>query len=274
MPLKPSALQVNFVVALNSEARALIQHYGLKPQLQQPFKIFSADKINLIVSGVGQTAAAAAVGFLSAYKPHPLTAWFNVGVAGHRDADIGQGFIVHELIDDATERVHYPSVSFRSALPSATLRTVTAPQTDYPHDTLYDMEGVNFFEAACRFTSIELITLIKIVSDNRHHPIENISKALLHELVTANLPAIEEITNKFRKLAGEIETTNDAFIDDWLCERHATATQQLALLKLHQRLKTLAPEVDTTNILANCNTSADAIALLEQTLRGKRLKLS
>ena len=274
MPVN-STMPINLLVALNSEARPLIEHFDMKPDpLLSRLRVFSVDNMRLVICGIGPAAAATAVGYLSASDPTENPVWVNIGVAGHPDAAIGRCFLVDKLIEEVTQRTQYPSVSFRSALPSATLRTVVSPQTDYPHDALYDMEGSSFFEAATKFTSVELVSLVKLVSDNRDHPLEKITKQFLYGLVKENIDAIAEVIGKISALAAERDTIDDSFAQKWLYQRRATATQCLQFKNLCQRLRCLAPEIDADALLQDCADTRSAIALLEQTLSTTRLKLS
>ena len=274
MSVTSADIPINFVIALNSEARPLIEHFGLEPEQQSGrLRAFARDHVRLIISGIGQTATATAVGYLGAMTAQEMPVWINVGVAGHPDAALGQGYLIDKLVDEATQRPQYPSVSFRSPLPSTTLRTVTSPQTDYPEDALYDMEGSSFFEAATKFSDIELVSLVKIVSDNRQHPVEKITKQLLYELVKTNLEAIVDVVDKVRILASKQDVVDDSFAKHWLSQRHASATQKLRFAGLIQRLNCLAPETDAEALLRNCSDARAAIALLEETVDAIQLKL-
>ena len=275
MSLASADIPVNFIIALNSEAQPLIEHFGLEPEQRLGrLRVFARDHIRLVISGIGQTAAATATGYLGALTGKQIPVWVNVGVAGHPNAGLGDGYLIDKLIEEATQRPQFPSVPFRSPLPSTTLRTVTTPQTDYPQEALYDMEGSSFFEAATKFSDIELVSLVKVVSDNRQHPVERITKQLLYDLVKANIDAIGEVVDKLTTLASKQDVVDDSFAICWLNERRASATQKLQFTGLIQRLSCLAPETDTEDLLRPCSDAREAIAVLEKTLDTVRLKLS
>ena len=266
--------QINFVVALNSEAQPLVEHFNLQANKQAGRqRVYRSDGINLVVSGIGQAASAAAVGYLSGLTQRRNQMWINVGVAGHQRAKLGEYFLVDKIIDESTNRVHFPSLSFRSSVPSALLRTVPTPQTNYPDNALYDMEGSAFFEAASMFTSVELITLFKTVSDNRSNSIEKITKQLLRELISQSIPAIVTLVEKMRTLAAQLRAHDDSFSRQWLAQNHTSATHELQFIELQRRVSCLAPDIDIREILSGCRNTAEAIDSLKSILSRTRLHI-
>src|SRR4051812_49773851 len=85
---------LRFVVALQAEARALIERFGMEPAGEGPFSIYRGDDAWLIVSGLGKAAAAAATAYLHLFSGGEMgRAWLNVGLGGHSARPPGEGGI-------------------------------------------------------------------------------------------------------------------------------------------------------------------------------------
>lgn len=159
----------NFVVALDAEARPIIDFYQLKRLSTIASHVVYSNNnhsIFLIVSGIGIAASQGAVGFLAgwqlAVKEYAsdtinrqdsalafarATLWINVGIAGHAEQAIGAIFRANKITDqysllneDATNptsesgysSVHYPiNVLKAAAIPSLPLISYPQPMLDY-----------------------------------------------------------------------------------------------------------------------------------------------
>ena len=124
--------QVNLVVALSCEARPLIQRLNLKQAKSiAGFRLYgNRQGVNLIVSGVGKLATAAACGYLAgsqADEQAAAAAWLNVGIAGHRNMPLGEGALVHKVIDQSSGRVRYPPLVLNTRCPTTAVITVEHP---------------------------------------------------------------------------------------------------------------------------------------------------
>ena len=87
---------LNIVVAMKAEARPLIDRFELT--LSSPkhgrFPIYENGHIVLIVSGIGSANAQEAVQCLACHCARKgVSAWLNIGVAGHGSINVGQGFL-------------------------------------------------------------------------------------------------------------------------------------------------------------------------------------
>ncbi|NGX38847.1 MAG: Futalosine hydrolase [Chlamydiae bacterium] len=187
------------VCAIPCEAEPLIRFFGLKSLSNElPFRIFSRGEISLVITGVGRIAAATACGYLHGQfaKTNPI--WLNVGIAGHPTAEIGNPFMVHKI---EGARSFYPSFTFSPPCPTAPLLTVDKPAKELSKECLYDMEGAGFYESAARFSSLELIHLVKIVSDDGAQILD---KNRVSALVEKQILLIEEITLTLQTLQEEI----------------------------------------------------------------------
>ena len=158
---------MNFVCALLPEAKALIQELGLsKQKIESPFALFKNESHQLVVSGIGKQNVATAIGFLHGFAPSKNTAWLNVGLAGHGNAQLGTPVHIIKSTEHSTQKSYYPPPIFSSELAKSVLLTCDQPSTEYQPDTAYDMEGSAFFATASRFCTRELVQSVKIISDN------------------------------------------------------------------------------------------------------------
>ncbi len=184
-------------VALPCEAKPLVDHFKLKKQVAvNPFAVYFNKYICLTVTGLGKSAMAAGVAYTQALfgsiKPEFI---INLGVAGHRDFDVGALFLMTKITDADSQRSYYPSLVFPMPYLTASVLTVSKPVTDYYASTLFDMEASAFYETAIRFTSREFIFCLKVISDNQASTIENIKPKQVVDWVAKHLEVIEYLLN-------------------------------------------------------------------------------
>lgn len=220
---------VHFICALKCEAKSLIAHYRLKKCAESAsFPLFiSQDKqTSLTVSGTGNINAAAATAFTHAFlqtgKPD---IWLNIGIAGHRELDIGDITLAHKITDQSNQHTWYPQILFSPPCPSRVLLSCDKPVTDYEKtsllDPIFEMEAAGFYATACRFATSELIHVIKIISDNQQHPVDKISESFVDNLLKNKLPSIEKILESLHLLSKDLEISNkipnyyDQIIEQW-----------------------------------------------------------
>ena len=100
---------MNFVCALLPEAKPLIQELGLsREKIESPFAFFKNESHQLVVSGIGKQNIATAIGFLHGLAPSKNTAWLNVGLAGHGNAQLGTPVQIIKSTDHSTQKSYYP----------------------------------------------------------------------------------------------------------------------------------------------------------------------
>lgn len=188
------------VVALEAEARPLIDHFRLRRDLAvSAFSLYTRDDLALVVSGVGKAAAACAVGFLGA-RLRP-SAWINAGTAGHADLPVGTVRLAHKVVDADSGQAAYPPLILDLTTASAEVITVSKPEQGFARDALYDMEASAFFAAARRLVTVEWIQTVKVVSDTRTVHFD--SKAV-GDLMRETIPIIEALKGQYLQLAGEL----------------------------------------------------------------------
>jgi adenosylhomocysteine nucleosidase len=272
---------INLIVALQCEAKPLIQHYGLKgrsvksPRLKNSmggdaFRVYEKDDLVLTVSGVGKIAAAAAVAYTHMlFDAQDHCAWLNIGVAGHADLPLGTGVLAQKISDAGTGLNWYPPHVFDPECATGNIITVDRPQTEYAQRAFFDMEASGFYATASRFVTSELVQSYKVVSDNRTAPAEQVSEQTVRSVIERNLSQIDFLINQLWKLTGQlrdIHTTPELF--DRICNRwHFTQYQQGVLQQLIKRLDVLAPEqVLWTSELEQQQNAHDVLLFLQNIL--------
>ena len=187
---------INFVTATISEARALIEEYKLKKDINSNnFQLFCNEKYSLIVSGIGKINSALSVShtfFKLNQKSNNI--WINIGIAGHINEKIGKLILVNKVIDNGTKESFYPFFSRNYSIKQKACITYDKPNFDY-NISMSDMELSGFFYSANKYSSKELIHSLKIISDNKNKKIDFKNKKVVKELIEINVPEIKKFVS-------------------------------------------------------------------------------
>ena len=208
-----SLIPICYVIALAAEARPLLDRWKFTQLESAPFPLYYCEQQNyfLVVSGMGKVRSAAATSYLASKiiplrtQATPPAIWINFGTCGHHNYPLGQGLLVHKIIDISNGNNYYPLRLPYSA--SATIECHATSQREYPlqgdsmdggdyidgrgsidggddgkdidgddklsdpagiktNASIVDMESAGFFPTACLFSPNELVHLYKVVSDN------------------------------------------------------------------------------------------------------------
>lgn len=224
--------RLNIIMAHRREATGLISKLKLKQQCVKPFHIYENDesKIRLVISGQGKTRMAAAVAHLS----EPDSIFINLGIAGHKDAPLGELFAVSKL-SQLQGRQFYPKFSTKE-LPHCALTSVDVPEENYRSAMLYDMEAWAFYDIASLYTTHEKIYVYKMVSDNSEQPLTAVTIPKAHVLMERHATRLAEICLQHQKeLTIEHETYYSEYAAALLNRVHFTSYQQHRLLELMRR---------------------------------------
>ena len=251
----------NFVVAHQSEARPLIEYYRLTKDVRhRAFPVYANDNVRLVVTGEGKincAAATAYIGSLGGEVSEPAM-WINLGVAGHAVHEIGSLWRVNKSIDATTSNVIFPINVLRSTdIDGESLLTVDRPETVYPQQVLYDMEASAFFQTASRFSSLESITSLKIVSDNKNHGLEKFTLATATKLVHAQIEVINRYLEKFEKhiIIDSKKDKHTIDIKEQLFRKYKFShSQKLQCEELLHSLAIHEVQYDCQELLANSQT--------------------
>ncbi len=180
-----------WVAALRCEAKPIIDYYRLKKSNQhRRFDLYYKDNISCVVSGIGQSAVAAATAWVATLQvSQAAIAWINIGIAGAAHDEVGSIFWVDQILSENSEPCH-PEPLHKNSITPRSCFTLDEPSTDYRSELLYDMEANAFFTAATQFSTTELVHCLKVVSDNKNHPPQR-NKAKISLLIQQNMSMID-----------------------------------------------------------------------------------
>jgi hypothetical protein len=264
---------LTLVTALLCEAKPLISNFNLKHVNEiRHFSVYRKDGITLIVSGIGQVAAASACGFYYGYalsadaqRQSKNTAWLNIGLAGHSELEVGKGFMAHRVIDSATDKSWYPTLVFKPSCPTDTLWTVNKACSDYSRQGGIDMEAAGFYATASRFSTTELIHSFKVVSDNPSAPVRKFSKDEASDLIRENLCTIKIVIEELQGLQNNLpdETHLPDSYDKILSMHHFTQTEKLQLQNKLRKFSLLSKQDIETNNLESSLSAREFLIKLD-----------
>ena len=198
------SFSIRWVVAFKEEAKTIIDHYKLSiidgKSLFPVFKNFD-DTHWLILSGIGRHNAAAATSYLySISKASKSTAWINIGIAGCGKGNYGDLCLVDKISNNYGKN-RYPMTMSRSALSKMHLFTSDIPINNYSSQELIDMEGSAFYDIASKFTSNELICLMKVISDGPKNDLKDLNKDRIIDLIKSNIINIKKVISYYENLS-------------------------------------------------------------------------
>lgn len=259
MPAHPA----NFVCALMPEARPVIDAFKLKKQPEHTsFSVFAnSDNVQLIVSGIGPVASAGAVAYLHGIDhSRKNVIWVNVGIAGHASLPLGTVRLAHRIDSTMNRQRWFPPICFRSDLQSESLLTFTEPQSCYPPGTMIDMEGSGFYAMASRFSTVEVVHCLKIISDNNDHPGEQVNARKATDLVSSRLPNIVELFEQLQLLVDKLpDSSHGSTRSQLTTDCHFTVSQQHQLDNLLKRWQVLGADESIITDLLQHSTSKQRI---------------
>ena len=157
--------------AFYAEAKNIIDHYGLKkeksPEMVR-FDVFANESIRLVITGVGEINAAAAVSNIGgAYGMSPDDEILNVGCGAGFSSDICMGsiFLGNKLTEQMTGRTFYPDMLMKANFRECEIVTVARVLNEGCDSVVYDMEAAAVYQAAAFFVGPHRMHFIKLVSD-------------------------------------------------------------------------------------------------------------
>lgn len=261
---------IRFVTALAAEAEPIVERYGMTPR-DGAFAWFRSEEAALVVSGVGKIAAASAVAYLHARtEEREHAAWIDAGLAGHRDREPGEVLLAHTVRDAASGRSWHPTPLGGVELPRVEVVTVDRPESRFDAEAAYDMEAAGFVPAALRFSSTELVQVIKVVSDNRKTPWTGLTPRDARELVARGFDAIQTLASRLRELALELvsATAPPPELEAYAARFRLTVSERRKLERLLERWRALDPEAERgPERVAQASSPREAIARVEAHVR-------
>ena len=262
---------------MKPEAEALIEILGLKHSAElsaQGFPFYTNDDATsrLVISGVGKINAAAATAWLGGISSNEngTAAWINFGICGALESETGIVFRAGRITDEATGKSWYPPAVWKrekNDFGVVEVITVDAPSSDYPPSgKVVEMEAAGFVPAALRFSTSELVQVIKVVSDNRSDGIETVNPKSIRELCHTAATEVVGWTKKVTELAAEFSnlTEHPELVKEVLNRFHFSETRKHQLNRLVRRALVLESETEVKKAIADSKSAKDCLADLER----------
>lgn len=260
-----SVATLNIVVAHSLEAKPLIEMLRLKKLASSTiYPIYQNDEgVCLIVSGMGRTSAAGATAYLAAKQENisnVARAWLNIGIAGHRTVELGEGVLAEKISDRSSGLSYYPSMLF-SGFTTSEIITVDVPELEYPENAAYEMEAIGFYSTATRIVTSELVQVFKIISDNPGNHVHNIDLASIADWINGQREQITEISRQLEEAAQNFNAVYSLPDEYFELERKCnfSATQQVQLKRMCQRYMALGLQAELHYIRENSKPVAKQI---------------
>ena len=264
------------MMALYQEAHGLIRELELKKNTAYaPFEVFDNESagIRLVVTGVGEIAAAAATAAVCARDGADAADFLiNIGccAAGgcepaDRDMDSGYGaayatqigdlYVCHKITEQATGKTFYPDILYRHPWKERELVTGMQPlQRAAAHGALYDMEAAAVYQAGIRFFSPDRMLFLKVVSDFGIAGQERMTAEALTGLLEQYVKEVAAFLTNLREAADEEETLRN---DGILQEDEAVLERLFAALHCSQTMRASARQYITYAALTGYDWKAE-----------------
>lgn len=264
------------MMALYQEAHGLIRELELKKNTAYaPFEVFDNESagIRLVVTGVGEIAAAAATAAVCARDGADAADFLiNIGccAAGgcepaDRDMDSGYGaahaaqtgdlYVCHKITEQATGKTFYPDILYRHPWKERELVTGMQPlQRAAAHGALYDMEAAAVYQAGIRFFSPDRMIFLKVVSDSGVAGQERMTAETLAGLLEQHVKEVAAFLTNLREAADEEETLRN---DGILQEDEAVLERLFAALHCSQTMRASARQYITYAALTGYDWKAE-----------------
>ncbi len=250
------------VTALYQEAHGFIRELELKKNTAYaPFEVFDNENagIRLVVTGVGEIAAAAVVAAVCARDGADAADFLiNIGCCAAANAGVDSGcetvdsgmdsgsgaahaaqtgdlYLCHKITEQATGKTFYPDILYRHPWKERELVTGMQPlQRAAAQGVLYDMEAAAVYQAGIRFFSPDRMLFLKVVSDSGVAGQERMTAETLAGLLEQNVKAVAGFLANLWKAADEEEALRSGGI---LQEDEAVLEQLFAALHCSQTMR-------------------------------------
>ena len=270
------------VMALYQEAHGLIRELELKKNTAYaPFEVFDNESagIRLVVTGVGEIAAAAAtaavcardgadaadflinIGCCAAANAgadsgcETVDSGMDSGYGAAHAAQIGDLYVCHKITEQATGKTFYPDILYRHPWKERELVTGMQPlQRAAAHGALYDMEAAAVYQAGIRFFSPDRMIFLKVVSDSGVAGQERMTAEALTGLLEQHVKEVAAFLTNLREAADEEETLRN---DGILQENEAVLERLFAALHCSQTMRASARQYITYAALTGYDWKAE-----------------
>lgn len=270
------------VTALYQEAHGFIRELELKKNTAYaPFEVFDNENagIRLVVTGVGEIAAAAVVAAVCAQDGadaadflinigccaaanagadsgcETVDSGMDSGYGAAHAAQIGDLYVCHKITEQATGKTFYPDILYRHPWKERELVTGMQPlQRAAAHGALYDMEAAAVYQAGIRFFSPDRMLFLKVVSDFGIAGQERMTAEALTGLLEQHVKEVVAFLTNLRASADEEETLRN----DGILQEDETVLERLfAALHCSQTMRASARQYITYAALTGYDWKAE-----------------
>lgn len=270
------------VTALYQEAHGFIRELELKKNTAYaPFEVFDNENagIRLVVTGVGEIAAAAVVAAVCAQDGadaadflinigccaaanagadsgcETVDSGMDSGYGAAHAAQIGDLYVCHKITEQATGKTFYPDILYRHPWKERELVTGMQPlQRAAAHGALYDMEAAAVYQAGIRFFSPDRMIFLKVVSDFGIAGQERMTAEALTGLLEQHVKEVAAFLTNLREAADEEETLRN----DGILQEDETVLERLfAALHCSQTMRASARQYITYAALTGYDWKAE-----------------
>ena len=194
---------IHLIVATNSEARPLIDLFKLKKKKLKKNFIYENQSISLTITGIGKVNAA--IGVTQTYffyNQKSDNIWINIGLAGHKNLKVGDICSVSKISDNEIDKKFFPFINGFKMQNQECL--TIGKQKKFYSSSIYDMESSGFYQSACKYSSKELLQIVKIISDNQYESIDFKNKEIVYNLIINHKKLINELCSFMFRLKKRI----------------------------------------------------------------------
>ena len=265
---------MNFVVAFKGEAQPLTDFYQLAKVNDFPYPLFRNDQHSLIISGLGRDRAVSATTALHQVTNKPNLGWINLGIAGHGSIEIGEALIAGKITDDSSIESFYPPQIFEHSFAVSGLQTCSRPCSNYQPDLGYDMEAHAFYRTACQFSIRELVQVIKLVSDNPDHDLNQVNPKEVPAMIERHVEAIDHLVTQTdtASIAMQSNAEVSEIIQKIQSVHSFSVTHTHQLNDLLRQAKSLGVDFgEIEEIIAKASNARDAMQKVTHFLEPKRI---
>ena len=204
---------IHFIIATNSEARPLIDLFKLKKKNSEKLQMYCNESISLTITGIGKINSA--IGVIQTFYESSKRindCWINVGLAGHKSHHIGKIFAIRKIYDNDNNKKIYPFVN-SFTIETDECITLEKEKKKYSNK-IYEMESSGFFKACSKFSSNELIQVLKIISDNQNESVNFKKDEQIYNLIIQHKEMIIEFTEYMKKIRNIVFDNKHRSLDE------------------------------------------------------------
>jgi len=228
-------------VALDCESKPLIKYFQLKKLIKHSaFSIYANQHLVLTITGVGKLAMAGGVAYtLAHFTPLNNPILINIGIAGHASWAIGSLMMAMKVTDFDSGQCFFPQLLPNKFELLGEVCTLSSATTTYCESAVYEMEAAGFYEIAVKFSTLELIHCLKVISDNRSSSFEKINAKQVESWIYQQLPSIDSILKYLTEQRQTIMPYQPEGYTQLLTRWHFSITGEMRLKMLLTRWQVL-----------------------------------